>query len=97
MSYLSYEVYWDINRALRNGVEFKPFETLESISLEYEFGGMLPGMDEEFYTVYKLTMTNSDVFYLRSDAYYNSWEGTYCGDSEAYIVTPQEKTIIVWK
>ena len=60
----------------------------------YQFGGEDMGMKWE--AVYEIT-TFDEVFYLKVDALYNSYEGIDFSDAEIYEVQSQPKTVKVWE
>lgn len=55
------------------------------------------GEGEEFWTISKITdLRTQEVFFIRFDAYYSSWDGTDWSNNDWNIVEPNEVKVVQW-
>ena len=85
------EIVYGINSAYKKDLTTNNIQ----IELVQHYGG--EGEGDQYYDVYKITDTLTHKFaYIKYEGYYDSWNGT-SWDAECRLVTPVEKTIIVYE
>ena len=87
----------DLNSYSEDSVESKDYEN-DNYKVQSEvdsYGG--EGQGEEYWTISRiLDKRTEEVFFIKFDGYYESWDGSDFSNNDWNIVEPREVKVIEW-